>query len=159
MYPWLEINRYKTKKTNKPKCYFYLKEVFPAICVFDEALHQLHEVCFWGFDYRIICLGCKFQHKCHSQSSSYLFAFFVTTVTIIRKFTSHLLDAWSSNSVQVSLNCFEIFRVFWTQKFKSCLKEIWIFLFNLGGRVYYLKTCSHTWRLMTFTYPSPQPQW
>ena len=37
---------------------------------------------------------------------------------------THLLNARSSDSVQVALNSLEIFRVFRTQQLKSCLEEI-----------------------------------
>lgn len=33
--------------------------MFPAIRVFNEALHQLHKIRFWGFDHRAVCLGCN----------------------------------------------------------------------------------------------------
>lgn len=42
---------------------------------------------------------------------------------IISVKNTHLLDARRSDSVEVRLNSFEIFRMFRTQQFKSCLQQ------------------------------------
>lgn len=131
--------------------------MFPAIRVFNEALHQLHKIRFWGFDHRAVCLGCNmsvtindpWQNKNPTTMTNfYIFFWSAQNKKIFAHFVrktkksshkqevkniSHLLNAWSSDSVQMSLNCFEIFRMFWAQKFKSCLKETWFFFFFKGG--------------------------
>lgn len=50
--------------------WFHLEEVFSAVGVFNEALHQLHEVCLWGLNYRIIGLGLKKTNKKNTLSLS-----------------------------------------------------------------------------------------
>lgn len=48
----------------------HLEKVFPAISVFNKALDKLHEVGFWCFNYRIIRLEEKTDHRSAIKTSN-----------------------------------------------------------------------------------------